>query len=130
MAFVPDANIWIALSKRDRSVERNIFGYRSSETLLSTLVEAELYFGAAKSTRRLEVLARLEEQLAPFDRLPFCSKAAHSYGQIRAYLAAVGRPVGNMDLLIAASALAHGHTVVTRNVREFETIPGLSLETW
>ena len=38
--------------------------------------------------------------------------------------------VGKMDLQIAATALQHGGTVVTRNIRDFKAIPGLSLEDW
>ncbi len=130
MSFIPDTNIWIGLARGDRSIEREIFGHRANELLVSTLVEAELHFGASKSSRSLEVLVRLERQLAPFTRLSFDSRSAAKYGQLRHYLESTGQPIGNMDLLIAASALAHSHTVVTRNVRDFERVPGLLIESW
>jgi tRNA(fMet)-specific endonuclease VapC len=38
--------------------------------------------------------------------------------------------VGKMDLQIAATALQHGGTVVTRNVRDFQQVPGLKVEDW
>ncbi len=41
-----------------------------------------------------------------------------------------GRPVGERDLLIAATALAHGYTVVTRDERSFRRIPGLGVQRW
>jgi len=39
-------------------------------------------------------------------------------------------PIGERDLFIAATALAHGYGVVTANVREFSRVPGLAVEDW
>ena len=50
--------------------------------------------------------------------------------QIRAGLEAMGTPIGPYDTLIAATALRHRATLVTRNVREFSRVPGLECLNW
>jgi tRNA(fMet)-specific endonuclease VapC len=55
---------------------------------------------------------------------------AHKFGELRAGLLDSGRPTPEMDLLIAASALVHGLTLVTPNVKDFAQIPGLFVEDW
>lgn len=62
--------------------------------------------------------------------MPFDEAAAVIYGDIRAYLDKQGTPIGGNDLLIAATALAGELILVTRNIREFERVPGLKLEDW
>jgi tRNA(fMet)-specific endonuclease VapC len=62
--------------------------------------------------------------------LPFPPKAAAHFGQIRAHVERLGRPVGPLDILIGAHARAEGLTVVTNNAREFERLPGVQVENW
>ena len=56
--------------------------------------------------------------------------AAQAYGPIRAALEKAGTPIGANDLLIAATAVAHGLTLVTHNTREFSRVVGLAIEDW
>ena len=62
--------------------------------------------------------------------LPFEAPADATYGSLRTRLEQAGRPIGRNDLLIAAHAIATGHTLVTENVREFGRITELSVENW
>jgi len=59
--------------------------------------------------------------------LPFGLPEARRHAELWAELARTGRVIGPHDLLIAATALAHGHTLVTLNQREFNRVPGLRL---
>ena len=68
--------------------------------------------------------------MAPLDILPFDESAIWQYGELRTLLESQGRPIGSMDTLIAAHALAMGAVLVTNNVREFERVPGLVVENW
>jgi tRNA(fMet)-specific endonuclease VapC len=52
------------------------------------------------------------------------------YGQLRASLERIGQPIGGNDLLLAAHAMAFGHTLVTDNEREFARIDDLEWENW
>ena len=68
--------------------------------------------------------------LATFEIAPFDAPAAAAYGSLRAYLQARGTPIGPLDTLIAAHALALGAIMVTHKVREFGRVPGLTVENW
>ena len=77
------------------------------------------------------LLERLDSVLRPnLPILPFDTAAARRYGEVRAGLERRGTPLGDADLRIGAIALARDLTVVTGNVRHFERIPGLSVESW
>jgi tRNA(fMet)-specific endonuclease VapC len=93
-------------------------------------VKAELYHGARRSSRVAENLSLLGRFFQPFVSLPFDDRCAEHHGQIRTGLEREGRPIGPNDLMIAATARAHGLTLVTHNSAEFVRVPGLPLEDW
>ena len=96
---------------------------------LSAIVAAELRFGASKlGAPRFQ--AAVEAWLAGFDVRPWPLDATHHHARIRAALERAGTPVGGMDLMIAAHALAEDSIVVTNNAREFLRVPGLAVEEW
>lgn len=97
---------------------------------IPAIVEAELLLGAEKSVRVDENREKVALFLAPFARIPFDSACAKTYAAVRADLERRGCPIGPNDLMIAATALAHGATLVTSNVREFERVEGLVVENW
>ena len=96
---------------------------------LSAVVAAELRFGAVKlASPRFS--AAVEAWLAGFDVRPWPLEATHHYAQMRAALERAGKPVGAMDLLIAAHAMAEDSAIITHNAREFHRAPGLAVEEW
>ena len=100
-----------------------------SELWLSAIVAAELRFGAAKlAAPRFQ--AAVEAWLVGFDVRPWPLEATHHYAQIRSALERAGKPIGGMDLMIAAHALAEDSAIITNNAREFHRVPGLAVEEW
>lgn len=99
---------------------------------LNAIVASELAFGVSKSEPAFQAKnkLRLERFLASFEVLDWPSDALWTYGNIRSQLVASGTVIGELDLLIGAHALHAGLTLVTNNVREFERIEGLKLESW
>ena len=99
------------------------------DVAISTVVSAELRYGAlrAKSKR---LAATIEQWLALFEIAAWDDDAAQAYARIRTAVEAKGRPIGNLDLLIAAHALARGATLVSNNTRHFSQVPGLRLANW
>jgi hypothetical protein len=83
-----------------------------------------------KSARPAENLEALEVFTARLQIVPFSAKAAAHFGQIRAQLARLGTPAGGYDMLIGAHARSEGLILVTNNVREFQRMPGLTIENW
>lgn len=126
-----DTNICIYLIKRkpDRVLQR-LRALDISTVGVSSITVAELQYGVAKSTRPEQNALGLAALLAPLDVLAFDDAAAAAYGAVRAELERAGTPIGSMDLLIAAHALALGRTVVTNNTREFSRVAGLKAEDW
>ena len=68
--------------------------------------------------------------LDALDMLPWEAPADAVYSQVRGQLERIGRAIGGNDLLIAAHALALGHTLVTDNEREFSRVEKLRVENW
>lgn len=65
-----------------------------------------------------------------FDVLDFDKEDARASGEICAYLAGRGTPVGPYDVLIAGQAAARGLVLITHNIEEFRRVPGLRIEDW
>jgi tRNA(fMet)-specific endonuclease VapC len=89
-----------------------------------------LEFGIAKSAKPEKNRKHFQELLLPFEVMAFDAEAAVEYGAIRNYLEKSGTPIGPMDTLIAAHALAAGACLITNNEREFKRVPGLKIENW
>jgi tRNA(fMet)-specific endonuclease VapC len=94
------------------------------------VVKAELVYGAQRSSRPAENLRLLDRFFAAFASLPFDDRCVQVCGRIRVELERAGAPIGPNDLLIAATAIANGRTLVTANTREFGRVAGLSIENW
>lgn len=100
-----------------------------SQLWLSAIVAAELRFGAAKlGIPRFS--SAVEAWLVGFDVRAWPLEATHHYAQIRSALERQGKPIGGMDLMIAAHALAEDSVLITNNAREFHRVPGLAVEEW
>lgn len=102
---------------------------QSSQVWLSAIVAAELRFGAAKLDSPRFTVA-VEAWLAGFTVKPWPIEATHYYARLRADLQKRGQPIGGMDMLIAAHAMAEDSALVTNNAREFHRVPGLAVEEW
>lgn len=96
------------------------------------MVEYELRHGQMRLPREAAEprLAALTQLLRPMQVLPFDSECAAEAARIRVELEAVGTPVGPHGTLIAATALRHQTTMITRNVRDFSRVPGLQWHNW
>ena len=130
--FLLDTNVCIRLLNRKEN-EILIAKLRSldpEQVFLSSIVKAELYYGAYRSSRRDENLFLLEQFFQAFVTVPFDGRCEKIYGQIRAELAQQGNLIGPNDLLIGATALANKITLVTHNVREFRRLSDLQIEDW
>jgi len=104
---------------------------QGSQVYISSAVVFELWYGVSKS-QRPEMNAHLLVGFlsGPVEQLAFDAEDARLAGELRAELEAIGRPVGDYDLLIAGQALRHKMILVTANAREFGRIKKLSWEDW
>lgn len=131
MIYLLDTNACIRLLNRSHSALSERFrGTPPSRVRLCAVVKAELLYGARRSQKAGANLQKLKRFFAPIKSLPFDDACAEQAGQIRAELENQGTPLGPMDLLIAATALHFGATLVSHNTSEFSRVAGLSLEDW
>jgi tRNA(fMet)-specific endonuclease VapC len=103
---------------------------RSDALSVSRFTWAELFVGICRSPEPAAEEASLRALLDPLRVLEFDEKASRLFGSLVAQLFRLGRPVGDLDVLIAATAVSAGQTVVTRDVEHFGRIPGLTVETY
>jgi tRNA(fMet)-specific endonuclease VapC len=126
--YLLDTNAVIATLKGNSALISRMKAVAPREVAISSIVAHELYYGAFKSVRVDENLARID--LLRFPTLEFDRDDARCAGEIRAGLARDGLPIGPYDVLIAGQALSRSLVLVTRNGREFSRISGLKIEDW
>lgn len=126
-SYLLDTNVLIALFAADPRVEERFA--REEEVSLSVVALGELFYGAEKSSKRDVNLARLEGFAAENPVLGCGLETARIFGRLKCHLRERGRPIPVNDLWIAATALEHGLTVVTRD-EHFSEVQGLATEAW
>jgi tRNA(fMet)-specific endonuclease VapC len=111
------------------AVRRRIVKVPMAQLAVSTVTEGELRYGVARRPGAARLQAIVDEFLLRVTILPWDSAAARHYGQIRAVLEREGQPMGNLDMMIAAHALALGAVLVTSD-QAFRRIRNLTVEDW
>lgn len=130
MKILLDTDTCIHALRGHPGLLRRLQAQSRSDVAVSVITEAELRTGAANSTSAARTLHRVENFLHPIEVLEFGSADAVAYAQLRARLERSGTPIGSLDMLIAAQALARRLVLVTGNERELRRIHGLRVERW
>lgn len=111
------------------AVRRRLVQIPLPDVFVSAVTEGELRFGVARRPGATRLEQIVEEFLLRVTVLPWDSDAARQYGQLRADLEHVGQPMGNLDMMIGAHAVAAGLVLVS-NDRVFARIKKLKMEDW
>jgi tRNA(fMet)-specific endonuclease VapC len=122
-----DTNIVIALFADEASVKQQLAIV--GEIFIPSIVLGELYYGARKSARAEQNIARIDEFAAGNTVLLCDATTARQYGVIKAQLQVKGKPIPENDIWIAAIAEQYQLTLVTRD-SHFQHIDGLVIEQW
>lgn len=130
MRFLLDTDICIYALKQNQVVLRRLLAHDRSDVAVSVITEAELRTGAAKSASAAKTLRLVENFLRPLGIVDFTSEDAATYAGVRAKLERAGTPIGPLDTLIAAQAVARKLVLVSNNEREFGRVTGLRVENW
>lgn len=130
--LILDSNTISYYFRGDPHVVPRLQALRPADLGVPAIVEYELRYGLQRLPEDAAALrlAALAQFLAPLQVLPFDSDCAAHAAKLRVALEARGTPIGPHDTLIAATALRHQATLVTRNVREFSRVEGLMLVNW
>ena len=130
LRYMLDTNTCIRVLKADAtSTLAGRFNRHAEQLCISSIVLAELHFGAENSQRVAENLIGIEHFVARLSAvLNFDAAAAAHFGRIKVALRKT--PIGPLDTLIAAHARSCDLVVITGNVEEFARVPGLAVEDW
>ncbi|MGH8562214.1 MAG: type II toxin-antitoxin system tRNA(fMet)-specific endonuclease VapC [Nevskiales bacterium] len=118
------------LRRKPQEVHNRFESLPAGAVVVSSIVAAELCYGAACHPQGREIQPEIDELLSGLEVTPWDEAAARVYGVLRTQLEVRGQLIGGLDLQIAAHALSLGATLVTNNQREFKRVPRLKLENW
>jgi tRNA(fMet)-specific endonuclease VapC len=128
--YLLDTNTVSYIIKGNRPrVRERLLRVPMADVGISVITEAELLFGLARRPDATKLKIVVEEFLLRVDVLPWNSGAAQQYSKMRAALESGGEPMGNLDLMIAAQALA-SDLVLASSDTVFRRVKGLKIEDW
>jgi tRNA(fMet)-specific endonuclease VapC len=132
MKYLLDTNICIyIINEKPKKILRKFERYPVHEFGISSITQAELQYGVAKSKNKKTNQSALNEFLLPLTIFPFHGdKLVACYGEIRNLLESKGKTIGPLDMLIAAHAFSLDLTIVSNNINEFSRVPKLKCENW
>lgn len=129
--YMLDTNICSYILKNHPLAVKARFDEAGPDALaISTVVLAELYFGAARHPKGRQIRREIDDFASRLAVIPWDEAAADHYGTIRAILEKQGTPVGAMDMMIAAHARSRKATLISNNIKHFAGIPALLLANW
>lgn len=126
-SYLLDTNIVIALFASEPSVVDKFAN--ADDVFLCSIVVGELYYGARKSARLVENVARIYKLTATNPILDCDLDTSKQYGIVKESLRAKGKLIPDNDIWIAAIALQYGITFATRDAH-FDEVKGLSVANW
>ena len=133
MGALIDASVLVEIERGGLDLQAVLEAQADLEVAISAVTASELLHGVHRATqgkRRMRREAFVEHLLGRLPVVPFDLLAARVHARLWAELAAKGTPVGERDLLIAATAVARGYAVATHDTRSFPRIPGVTLLAW
>jgi tRNA(fMet)-specific endonuclease VapC len=124
-----DTDISSYIIRRRPAALADKFHKHADSLCVSAITAAELRFGAEKAGRA-QLTNLVEAYLERVAVIDWTAGVAAHYARIRAVLERAGKPISNMNLLIAAHAVSMRATLITNNLRHFTIVPGLKVEAW
>jgi len=126
--YLLDTSICIEAIRGGASVRSRIVS-ATRDCAVSVMTVAELRWGATLSRQPAAERDRVDALLRPWPVFDFSARYLEPFLQIRSDLRKLGTMISDMDVMIAATALAEGRIVVTVDC-DFRRIPGLTVEDW
>ncbi len=130
MNYLIDTDIIIYSLKRTEPVVAKFQEYRNYPKSISVITYGELVYGAKKSENVEKNMATVHRIAEIFPVIDISPAIMESFGEMKAKLEKSGKPVSDMDLLIASTAITHNLIFVTNNTKHFSRIENLHIENW
>jgi len=130
VSYLLDTNIASYVIKGNvPHVREHLLRVPMSQVGISVVTEAELRFGVERRPNAGRLELAVEEFLVRVEILTWNSEATRHYARLRSAMEDSGTPMGNLDMMIAAQALAAGAILVTHD-RVFQRVKQLKVEDW
>lgn len=130
MRYLLDTSTLVDIFRGDKEALFKLDMTPIQDVLTSTLVIAEIVAGM-QAGRKSSPSYKLSESFVNYVNIEVFDKAAAKQaGYLLSVLAKSGKPIGQIDTLIAAHALALDAVLVTANTKHFARVPGLKVENW
>ena len=129
MGLMVDTNVFIKSERSGQPIDLSGLAH-SEKAYISVVTLSELLVGVHRAnteTRREKRTAFVESIISSFEILDITVAVARAHAEICAHLAGAGQMIGAHDLLIAATARFHNHSLLTDNTDEFSRVPGLQV---
>ena len=127
--YILDTDISSYLIRGDHETVTKKFSELYDSCAISSITAAELQYGARKRNNK-QLTQKVKAFCDLVEIIPWDEDAAKAYAKLRVELETSGTPIGNMDMLIAASALARKAVLVTDNTEHFSRVKDLKLGNW
>jgi tRNA(fMet)-specific endonuclease VapC len=130
LIYVLDTNTVSYFFRGGGRVAEHLLATPPREIAIPAIVTYELRYGVARVPKSKRLAEQLETLLEWVTILPFDDDVSQVAARIRVQLERAGRPIGPLDTLIAATAVAVSATLITRNTSEFGRVRDLRIENW
>jgi tRNA(fMet)-specific endonuclease VapC len=128
--YLIDTDVLVHLLRGNAAVVHAVATHADDFKAFSAVSFGELIYGCSKSDHPAENIAKVRHLAANLPIIPVSEQIMERYGVMKADLVKQGRKLEDFDLVIAATALHLGYTLVTENVHHFERVAGLQIENW
>ena len=128
--YLLDTDIIIYSLKGNEIVRRNLRLHLNDPIKISAVTLMELYYGAYKSKRVANNLAKIKTIENTLEIISISRELVEIFGILKSNLEKAGKPLDDFDLILASTAMTHNLTIVTNNEKHFRRIDGLKIENW
>jgi tRNA(fMet)-specific endonuclease VapC len=128
--YLLDTDILIYSLKAHKIVQQNLRHHLHDPINVSAVTLMELYYGAYKSQKIANNLAKVKTIENSLEIIPVNREMVEIFGVLKSDLEKVGKPLDDFDLILAATAMSRNLIIVTNNEKHFGRIDGLKMENW
>jgi tRNA(fMet)-specific endonuclease VapC len=128
--YLIDTDVLVHLLRGHTAVVDAVAAHADDFKAFSAISFGELIYGCSKSDHPAENIAKVRHVAANFPIIPVSEPIMERYGVMKANLMKQGQRLEDFDLVIAATALHFGYTLVTGNIRHFNRVSGLRIDNW
>jgi len=128
--YLLDSDALIFVLRGQPKVVENFEVHAADPKALSVISYGELLYGAMKSAKPVENTARVRRLVELFPVVDVSRSVMETFSSLKAECEKRGKQPGDLDLVIASTAIQLNYTLVTSNVRHFRHVPGLAIENW